>query len=186
MEIAAFPGERRFLAGVLVCAAAAAAAVALISGTLIWLAGFGAGLALVSYALALLRRCGVASNWNERRGRILSASVESVFVPDEATDTEYRPQVRYEYEGDAGARTGSLFSVSSSLFRARTSGEIESLLLSYRPATNVTVKVCPTCSDWAVLRTDMLPRRRSHVLAALVGGLLVALVSAAAAILHAL
>ena len=185
MQTAAFPGEKRFIAGVVLSAVGIAAAISTRSRDLFWVVGFAAGVALATYALAVLRRCHVASTWETRPGRIISASIENVFVPNEASNTEYRPRVAYEYESAHGVRTGSMFAVSPSLFRAGAWGDVSNLLLSYMPGAEITAKVCPTASEWAVLRTDMLPRRRSHVLAALLGGVLVMLISAVVGLAYA-
>jgi hypothetical protein len=157
----AFPGERQFVAALAACAAAVAVWVVLQKGSLLWLAAYLPGLALSLDALALLRRFRAASRWPEVHGRMLAAGIEDVFVADEVTNTEYRPQVLYEYGDGQEVKRGRDFGASSSAFRARERSEIANLLLSYRPGTPVTVKVCPTAPDLAVLRTDLHPRRRS-------------------------
>ena len=172
-----FPGERRFLAHLLLAALAFALPFYLATPDPAWVAAYVPGVALLCHGLALWRRTRVARTWPTVPGRLLQVLLMRRRVFDEARQVEYFPEVLYAFE--LGGRTvqARRFGLAHAFFSTPEAFQMRNLLLAVRGAGTVPVHVSPAAPEWAVLRVDMLPGARQQILASIVGGLACILVS---------
>jgi hypothetical protein len=186
MRSAPFPGELAFVGAFVAGAGLPALWFAVATGQSVWLIAYAIGVGLLCYSLAILRRTQVAKRWPTTTGRVVRSSVGEVYVPDENTGTQYVPSVLYEYVVGAALHQSNRFSVSPAAFRSVQWGDAKNLAFQCQPGAAVQVRVCPTNPNWAVLRSELSPYRRSHTIAIFIGGVLVTLVALFVRLNHAL
>ena len=177
-QTGAFPGERLFLLQAAAAGLLLGVAIGRDFATSAWLVGYCIGPVLILFGLAVLRRVHVARHWPQAPGTVIASRVEDVPVPVESGEGfECRPLVIYEYQGSTGPRRSERFCVLNAGYRSPDSSVAQTLVFEYKPGVETLVHVCPTDSTWSVLRTDLLPRCRSHTWAAILGGVLVVAIS---------
>lgn len=186
MRPAPFPGELAFVGAFVAGAGLPAIWFAVAIGHGVWLIAYAIGVSLLCYSLAILRRTQVAKRWPITLGRVVSSSIGEVHVPDENTNTQYVPSVLYEYVVGATLHQSNRFSVSSAGFRSVRWGDAKNLVFQCRPGAAVQVRVCPNNPNWSVLRSELSSCRRDHIVAVLIGGVLVTIVSLLVVVNYAL
>lgn len=173
-----FPGERAFVA-IFVCGALAVGALfTFMFRANAWLAPFFMGMALLCDGVVVLRRLHLARSWPTTSVHVLASKVEEVPIAVEGgTVLEYRPMVVYEYRGSNGACQSRRLCVLEDGYQSPQKELVEAVANNYLPGMSAPAHVCPENSSWAVLKSDLLPRRRSHTWAEIFGGMLVVLIS---------
>jgi hypothetical protein len=171
----AFPGEVAFLSVAAAISTMVVWVPALRGRWETWMAIYLMGVPFVLYGLAVIRRLRVVRGWPELSVRIVSAEVESVSVSDETQSWYFRPMVLFEYEVEGHGYRSRRFCPTEYGYLSKA---MTDALLHVRAVSRsgvATARVSMASPHWAVLRTDVLRHRMSHVWAILTtGGLICA------------
>ncbi len=170
-----FPGEVRFIAVLILGATLLAGALGFQLRQYQWIALYAMGVALLAYALPLLRRHWVAAKWPQTQATVVSACVDRFRTSseDEKTQWEYFPVVKFDFQLGSIACQSQRYSTSPADFSSARWGDAQGIVRSLQPGTVIDVHVCPTDPQWAVARAGAAWRRRSHLYAALLAGVVV-------------
>jgi hypothetical protein len=168
-----FPGEIAFLAVVSALLTLVVSVPALRGRWHAWMLIYLVGTPFILYGLAVIRRLRVVRRWPEFSARIVSAEVESVPVSDETQPLYFRPTVLFEYEVEGRRYRSSRFCPTEYGYLSKAMTDAPAHVRDLSKAGVATAKVSAANPSWAVLRTDLLRYRMSHVWAILTAGALI-------------
>jgi hypothetical protein len=163
-------------------------AVALVAGELYkglrihpaWLVAIGIGVILVYEGFTRLRPLYNVREWPRVTGLIVSSTIkEQDLMYLQGHPAVYAPDIAFSYDASEEKRTSGHFSADSDGFWFHQRQRAVELKNKYPDGAAVDVFVCPANPSFAVLNAELDPKRRSHFLALLVGGLLLLMVDAA-------